>query len=137
MVFCFKKEINLMPYLFTREYDLELMDMNKDMYQVFIESNLNHGGERRVVLLRQSQKGLPLTLVNNYTDSGSLNVDTESRDIRRIESELQMISRTAQSGAIICVPIRPLTKELTSIEKLSPKLASYAAKRLSSIGVVF
>lgn len=137
MVFCFKKEINLMPYLFTREYDLELMDMNKDMYQVFIESNLNHGGERRVVLLRQSQKGLPLTLVNNYTDSGSLNVDTESRDIRRIESELQMISRTAQSGAIVCVPIRPLTKELTSIEKLSPKLASYAAKRLSSIGVVF
>ena len=76
-----------MPYLFTREYDLELMDMNKDMYQVFIESNLNHGGERRVVLLRQSQKGLPLTLVNNYTDSGSLNVDTESSDIRRIESE--------------------------------------------------
>ena len=137
MVFCFKKEINLMPYLFTREYDLELMDMNKDMYQVFIESNLNHGGERRVVLLRQSQKGLPLTLVNNYTDSGSLNVDTESRDIRRIESELQIISRTAQSGAIVCVPIRPLTKELTSIEKLSPKLASYAAKRLSSIGVVF
>ena len=126
-----------MPYLFTREYDLELMDMNKDMYQVFIESNLNHGGERRVVLLRQSQKGLPLTLVNNYTDSGSLNVDTESRDIRRIESELQMISRTAQSGAIVCVPIRPLTKALTSIEKLSPKLASYAAKRLSSIGVVF
>ena len=137
MVFCFKKEINLMPYLFTREYDLELMDMNKDMYQVFIESNLNHGGERRVVLLRQSQKGLPLTLVNNYTDSGSLNVDTESRDIRRIESELQMISRTAQSGAIVCVPIRPLTKELTSIERLSPKLASYAAKRLNSIGVVF
>ena len=137
MVFYFKKEINLMPYLFTREYDLELMDMNKGMYQVFIESNLNHGGERRVVLLRQSEKGLPLTLVNNYTDSGSLNVDTESRDIRRIESELQIISRTAQSGAIVCVPIRPLTKELTSIEKLSPKLASYAAKRLSSIGVVF
>ena len=137
MVFCFKKEINLMPYLFTREYDLELMDMNKDMYQVFIESNLNHGGERRGVLLRQSEKGLPLTLVNNYTDSGSLNVDTESRDIRRIESELQIISRTAQSGAIVCVPIRPLTKELTSIERLSPKLASYAAKRLSSIGVVF
>ena len=137
MVLYSEKEINLMPYLFTREYDLELMDMNKDMYQVFIESNLNHGGERRVVLLRQSQKGLPLTLVNNYTDSGSLNVDTESRDIRRIESELQMISRTAQSGAIVCVPIRPLTKELTSIEKLSPKLASYAAKRLSSIGVVF
>ena len=126
-----------MPYLFTREYDLELMDMNKDMYQVFIESNLNHGGERRVVLLRQSQKGLPLTLVNNYTDSGSLNVDTESRDIRRIESELQMISRTAQSGAIVCVPIRPLTKELMSIEKLSPKLASYATKRLGSIGIAF
>ncbi len=126
-----------MPYLFTREYDLELMDMNKDMYQVFIESNLNHGGERRVVLLRQSEKGLPLTLVNNYTDSGSLNVDTESRDIRRIESELHIISRTVQSGAIVCVPIRPLTKELTSIERLSPKLASYAAKRLSSIGVVF
>jgi hypothetical protein len=137
VVFYFKKEVNLMPYLFTREYDLELMDMNKDMYQVFIESNLNHGGERRVVLLRQSEKGLPLTLVNNYTDSGSLNVDTESRDIRRIESELQIISRTAQSGAIVCVPIRPLTKELTSIERLSPKLASYAAKRLSSIGVVF
>ena len=126
-----------MSYLFTREYDLELMSMNKDMYQVFIESNLSHGGERRVVLLRQNEKGLPLTLVNNYTDSGSFNVDTESRDIRKIESELQVISRTSQSGAIVCVPIRPLTKELTNIEKLSPKLASYAAKRLLSIGIVF
>mgnify|MGYP003109775800 FL=1 len=126
-----------MSYLFTREYDLELMSMNKDMYQVFIESNLSHGGERRVVLLRQNEKGLPLTLVNNYTDSGSFNVDTESRDIRKIESELQVISRTSQSGAIVCVPIRPLTKELMNIEKLSPKLASYAAKRLLSIGIVF
>mgnify|MGYP003111781978 FL=1 len=76
-----------MSYLFTREYDLELMSMNKDMYQVFIESNLSHGGERRVVLLRQNEKGLPLTLVNNYTDSGSFNVDTESRDIKKIKSK--------------------------------------------------
>ena len=126
-----------MPYLFVKDYEVELMELNSDLSHVYIESSSGSGGERRVTRLRLHNKGLPLTLVNHYGKDGHLISDTEARDIKKVETELQHISRTSFSGAYVCVPMHPLTKELTNIEKYSPKLAGYLEKRLISIGVTF
>jgi len=126
-----------MPYLFVKNYEVELMHMNRSLYHIYIESTKKSGGERRVCQMRIHQNGLPLTLVNNYSKEGSLHADTEVRDIKTVEEELQKISRISHAGAYVCVPMHPLTTELTNIERLSPKLAGYLIKRFQSIGLEF
>jgi len=126
-----------MPYLFVKNYEVDLMNMNKSLYHIYIESVSKSGGERRVAQMRLHENGLPLTLVNNYSKKGSLQAETEVRDMRTVEEQLQNISRTAHSGAYVCVPMHPLTTELTNIERLSPKLAGYLIKRFQSIGLEF
>ena len=101
-----------MAYLFVKDYEVELMELNSDLSHMFIESH-------------------------NYSNDGYLTSDTEARDIKKVESELQLISRKSFAGAYVCVPMHPLTKELTNIEKYSPKLAGYLEKRLVSIGITF
>ena len=125
-----------MPYIFVRDYDIAMMQLNKHEYHVFVESVLQAGGERKVAYFRQSERGLPLTLRDNYSpDMGFLSADTEIRDIKQVEVELQKISRLSFNGAIVCVPISPLSRELDSIQRLSPKLAGYLKKRMDSIGM--
>ena len=106
-----------MPYIFVRDYDIDMMQLNKDVYHVFVESVVQTGGERKVVYLRQHERGLPMTLRNNYADIG------------------QNISRLSYNGANVCVPILPLSREMDSIQRLSPKLAGYLKKRMDSIGM--
>jgi hypothetical protein len=124
-----------MPYLFVRDYEVELMEMNRDLHHVYVESHGGSGGERKLVRIRMNERGLPLTLKNNYTEFGALSSDTEKRDITTLESELQKIGRTSHSGAIVCVPLNRLTNELSIIEKLSPKVAGYVIQRMGSIGM--
>ena len=83
-----------MPYLFVKDYEVELMELNSDLSHVYIESSNATGGERRVTRLRLHNKGLPLTLINHYGTDGHLVSDTEARDIKKVETELQHISRT-------------------------------------------
>jgi len=123
------------PYLFVRDYEIELMDMNKDLHHVYVESHGGIGGERRLVRLRMNERGLPLTLRDNYSELGTLSSNTEKRDITRIESELQKIGRVSHSGVTVCVPLNRLTNELSTIEKLSPKVAGYVIQRMGSIGM--
>ena len=126
-----------MPYLFVKNYEVELMQMNKSLYHVYIESTKQSGGERRICQMRIHENGLPLTLVDNYSKEGQLQADTEVRDIKIVEEQLQKISRVSYAGAYVCVPMHPLTTELTNIERLSPKLAGYLIKRFQSIGLEF
>lgn len=125
-----------MPYILIHDYDTDLMSLNPELHQVYMESVSGTGGERRVVYLRQNEKGLPLTLRENYTDFGNLSSETYERDTRTIEEQLLKISRLSYGGVNICVPIRPLTKELDVIQRLSPKLAGYLKKRLGSINLI-
>ena len=75
-----------MPYIFVRDYDIDLMEMNKELRHVFVESVLQAGGERKVAYLRQNERGLPLTLRENYSpDMGFLSADTEVRDIKQVK----------------------------------------------------
>ena len=124
-----------MPYIFVREYELELMEMNKDLHHIYIESHRGQGGERRIVYLRQNSRGLPLTLRDNYSDFGVLNAASEKRDITTVESAIQKISKLSQSGVNVGVPLSHLTNELSLVEKQSPKVAGYVLKRLASIGM--
>lgn len=124
-----------MAYVFIRDYDLELLELNKDMYHVYVESHIGAGGERKTVFLRQHERGLPLTLRNNFSDLGALSSESEKRDITTVEAEIGKISRLAQSGANVCVPLTRLTNEFSPLERLSPRLAGYLLKRLASVGM--
>lgn len=126
-----------MPFLFVKNYEVDLMSMNKNLHHIYIESAKKIGGERRVCQIRLHENGLPLTLVENYSKEGSLTSETEVRDMKAVEVELQKIGRTSNSGGYVCVPMHPLTTELTNIERLSPKLAEYLLKRMALVGIEF
>ena len=125
-----------MPYILMREYDIDLMALNDDLYHAYVESHTGTGGERRVVFLRQHEKGMPITLRENYSDDGFLRAETYERDARAVENELLKIRQLSNQGANICVPLAPLTKELDAIQRLSPKLAGYLKQRLNSINLI-
>ena len=124
-----------MPYLFIHDYDTELIDMNPEVHHLYIEAHTEFGGERKIRRLRQIDRGLPLTLRENYGDSGNLSAATEQRDITKIEVELQNIGAVSRRGNIVCVPLTPLTNELLIIEKLSPKVVGYLLQRMASVGM--
>ena len=124
-----------MPYLFVRDYEVDLMDMNPDLYHVYVESSRGEGGDRKLVYIRQRHRGLPMCLRENHSETGTLSFHTEKRDILHLESELSKISRVSQSGANVCVPLIHLTNELSILEKQSPKVAGYVLKRMGSIGM--
>lgn len=125
-----------MPYILMREYDIDLMALNEDLHHAYVESHTGTGGERRVVYLRQNEKGLPITLRENYHDDGFLSAETYERDARKVENELLKIRQLSNQGANICIPLAPLTRELDAIQRLSPKLAGYLKKRLGSINLI-
>ena len=52
-----------MPYVFIRDYDLELLELNKDMHHVYVESHGGVGGERKTVFLRNTSVGCLLHCV--------------------------------------------------------------------------
>jgi hypothetical protein len=124
-----------MSVIYSHSYLLELMEYNETLYHVYIESHRESGGGRDVVFLRQHERGIPLTLRENFSENGTLTSATEQRDIIRIENEFQAISQALNYGKIICLPMYPLTKELTTIEKQSVRLAGYVNKRMESLNL--
>ena len=87
-----------MPYLFVKNYETELMNMNKSLYHIFIESVGKSGGERDIAQMRIHQNGLPLTLVENYSKMGKLHAETEARDIKTVEEQLQKLAEYHLAG---------------------------------------
>ena len=124
-----------MTILYVRQYQRDLMELNEDLYHVYIDSHVETGGGRDIVYLRQHDRGIPLTLRENFSDNGSLTSPTEQRDIQKVENEFQTISYVSSQGKIICLPIRQLIDELITIEKQSLKLAGYIRKRIQSLGL--
>ena len=124
-----------MSVVYVREYQIDLMKLNEDLYHVYIDSHVETGGGRDTVYLRQHDRGIPLTLRENFSDNGSLTSLTEQRDIMKVENEFQTIHYVLGQGKVICVPIYPLTKELITIEKQSPKLIGYINVRIQSLGL--
>jgi len=124
-----------MTILYVRQYQRDLMELNEDLYHVYIDSHVETGGGRDIVYLRQHDRGIPLTLRENFSDNGTLTSHTEKRDIVKIENQFQTINYVSDQGKVICLPILGLTEELLILEKQSPKLAGYVKKRLQSLGL--
>ena len=124
-----------MSIIYVHKFHIDLLGLNEDLYHVYIDSHVETGGGRDIVFLRQHERGIPLTLRENFSDSGSLTSLTEQRDIMKVENEFQTIRYVTSQGKVICLPIFQLTKELLTLEKQSPKLAGYVKKRLQSLGL--
>ena len=124
-----------MSIIYVHKFHIDLLGLNEDLYHVYIDSHVETGGGRDIVFLRQHERGIPLTLRENFSDNGSLTSLTEQRDIMKVENEFQTIHYVLGQGKVICVPIYPLTKELITIEKQSPKLIGYINVRIQSLGL--
>ena len=124
-----------MAIIYVHQFHIDLLGLNEDLYHVYIDSHVETGGGRDVVHLRQHDRGIPLTLRENFSDNGTLTSNTEKRDIVKIENQFQTINYVSDQGKVICLPILGLTEELLILEKQSPKLAEYINKRVQSLGL--
>ena len=124
-----------MAIIYVHQFHIDLLGLNEDLYHVYIDSHVETGGGRETVFLRQHERGIPLTLRENFSDNGTLTSNTEKRDIVKIENQFQTINYVSSQGKVICLPILGLTEELLILEKQSPKLAGYVKKRLQSLGL--
>ena len=124
-----------MSIIYVHQFHIDLLGLNEDLYHVYIDSHVETGGGRDIVFLRQHERGIPLTLRENFSDNGTLTSLTEQRDIMKVENEFQTIRYVTNQGKVICLPIFQLTNELITIEKQSPKLAGYVNKRIQSLGL--
>lgn len=122
-----------MSAIYLHNYQTKLLELNENLYHVYIESHKGIGGGRDITFLRQHDRGIPLTLRDNFSEHGAVTPETEARDIIKVENEFQTINYSLSYGKILCVPIYPLLDELTIIEKQSPKMAGYINKRLESL----
>jgi len=125
-----------MAFVFVSTYSEELVRLNKGLYVVYVDAYSRIGGERRIVYLRQHEKGLPLTLRENFSEDGHLSSETEARDIMTLRREISDICDIKNVGANICVPILPISNELNNIERRSPKLHEYLIARMNRVGLV-
>ena len=119
-----------MPVLYTDTYPLKVMQLNPQMMCVFVESHERRGGDPATVQVRGLEKSLPLTIRNNFSNSGYLVADTEVRDIKKIEEEFQNIMYHLKRGATICLPTLRLNDQVNYLEKHTPKVEQYLLKRL-------
>lgn len=122
-----------MSAIYLHTYQTKLLELNENLYHVYVESHKGVGGGRDITFLRQHDRGIPLTLRDNFSEHGAVTPETEARDIVKVENEFQTINYSLNYGKILCVPIYPLLDELTIIEKQSPKMAGYINKRLESL----
>lgn len=122
-----------MSAIYLHTYQTKLLELNENLYHVYIESHKGIGGGRDITFLRQHDRGIPLTLRDNFSEHGAVTPETEARDIVKVENEFQTINYSLNYGKILCVPIYPLLDELITIEKQSPKMAGYINKRLESL----
>ncbi len=128
------KDNEFVMYLVVPTYSLNLLDLNESLRHVYVESDKQTGGGREVVKIRNSGKGFPLTLRDNFSEKGYLTLSSEASDIRRAEREISKIASAAIGmGVLVCVPIQQLAQEIQHVEKSSPRLAGYVTKRLKSI----
>jgi|TARA_R110000764_G_scaffold70626_3_gene145894 hypothetical protein len=121
-----------MSALYIHTYQTKLLELNENLYHIYIESHKEFGGGRDITFLRQHDRGVPITLRDNFSEQGSLTPFTEARDMAMIDKQFQTINYSLNYGKILCVPIYPLTDELTSLEKQSPKMAEYVYKKIKS-----
>ena len=66
-----------MSIIYMHDYHTEFLEHNENLYHVYLESHREMGGGRDVVFLRQHERGIPLTLRENFSENGTLTSATE------------------------------------------------------------
>ena len=122
-----------MPTLILHTYQTKLLELNDEVYHAYVEADVEKGGGRDIVFLRQHDRGMPLTLRDNYSGSGTLKGESSKRDMDKLTEQFKEISKIINNGKIICVPIYPLLDELVIIEKYIPTMAQYIHKNLDKL----
>jgi hypothetical protein len=122
-----------MPILYVETYPLKLLQLNPQLQCVYVESHEKRGGDPATVQVRGIENSLPLTVRNNYDETGYLIADTEARDIPLIESQIRTILFRLRMGITVCLPTLRLSEELNYLEKHTPKVEQYLLKRLRMI----
>ena len=89
-----------MPVLYTDTYPLKLLQLNPMLRCVYVESHEEKGGDPATVQVRGLENSFPLTLRNNYSESGYLLPNTEARDIPLIENQIQNILRSQSTKMV-------------------------------------
>ena len=97
-----------MSIIYVHQFHIDLLGLNEDLYHVYIDSHVETGGGRDIVFLRQHERGIPLTLRENFSDN-ELYPLTEQRDIE-VENEFKQYDMLL-SGKVICSRIL-INKEL-------------------------
>jgi len=122
-----------MSLLFYTHFKPSDVELNPNVFYVYVESSTEKGGTPDVVYLRNHSKGLPLTLLELYLPEGlcsHLNGDTYERDVRRIERQFQIVNFVLNNNGIVCLPTQKIQEQITYLERSSPKMAGYVLKRL-------
>jgi len=126
-----------MPLLNTKLYNSGLIDMNENLMCVYVESHSEIGGGRDAVYLRQHDRGVPLTMRNNFSDDGFLDHSTQIRDLKKLRIQFDYISQLLRRNNLILLPLYPLLEEHILLEKKSPVVTEYIQERLDSLATVF
>ena len=122
-----------MPTLILHTYQTKLLELNDEVYHAYVEADVEKGGGRDIVFLRQHDRGIPLTLRDNYSESGTLKAESSKRDMDKLTEQFKTISTIINNGKIICIPVYPLLDELATIEKYIPTMAQYIHKNLDKL----
>ena len=70
-----------MSVIYVHQYHIDLLGLNEDLYHVYIDSHVETGGGRETVFLRQHERGIPLTLRENFSDNGTLTLSRQNNEI--------------------------------------------------------
>tara|TARA_B100000073_G_scaffold97580_1_gene77569 strand:+ start:6326 stop:6733 length:408 start_codon:yes stop_codon:yes gene_type:complete len=126
-----------MPLLNTKLYDSGLIEMNEDLMCVFVEAHNRAGGGRDTVYLRQHDRGVPLTMRNDFSDSGYLDYSTQVRDLKILREDFDYLSSLLRRGNLILLPLYPLLEEHIMLEKKSPVVTEYIQERIDTLFTIF
>ena len=104
-----------MSIIYVHQFHIDLLGLNEDLYHVYIDSHVETGGGRETVFLRQHERGIPLTLRENFSKNGSLTSSTEQRDIIKVENEFQVIGQGKRSYYRKCRLKTPIARYTSSV----------------------
>lgn len=125
-----------MYVVYYDQFKPSMLYLNPNTYFAYVEAAQKRGGNAAVIQLRNSQKGLSITMLEQYLQDdmrGQLQDETYQRDVRTIEEEFQRITYVVRSGGIVWLPSKEIQIQITSLEKSSPKMAGYIMKRLEHL----
>jgi hypothetical protein len=125
-----------MYIIYYDEFRPGMLFLNPNTHFVYVEAAQKRGGDAAVIQLRNSQRGLSVTMLEQYLQDdmrGQLQDETYQRDFKTIEEEFKRITYVVRSGGIVWLPSKEIQVQITCLEKSSPKMAGHIMKRLEHL----